>query len=100
MADSTGTQATYTRNRGLEKPQLKQFVLNHLKQFKTTSREKLDNLLLPLLPAGLTEEQKRNKVKNLLTEMRARDRAIICDGHGPRSLWRLTTEGSSNSASD
>jgi len=65
-ATTTESQAAYTRNRGLDKTHLKQFVLTHLDQFKTTTREKLDNLLMPLLPAGLTDEQKRNKVKKLV----------------------------------
>jgi ATP-dependent DNA helicase RecG len=92
VAAATETQATYTRNRGLEKDQLKQFVLNHLAQFKTATREKLDSLLTPMLPAGLTDEQKRNKVKNLLNEMGTQDRLIVCDGKGPGALWRLQGE--------
>jgi len=34
-----------------------------LRQFQPTSREDLDNLLTPMLPAGLTDQQKRDKVK-------------------------------------
>ena len=88
IAATTGTQAAYTRNRGLQKEALKQFVLEHLGKFGTASREKLDTLLMDMLPAGLGEQQKRNKVKNLLTEMRALDRSIICEGRGPAATWR------------
>jgi ATP-dependent DNA helicase RecG len=98
IADTTETQAAYTRNRGVDKPHLKQFVLSHLRQFKTTTREKLDALLTPMLPVGLTEEQKRNKVKNLLTEMRTKDHSIICEGKGPRATWRLEQNGLSDKA--
>jgi ATP-dependent DNA helicase RecG len=89
VAATTGTQAAYTRNIGLQKAKQKQFVLDHLAQFKTASREKLDELLTDMLPAGLTPAQKRNKITNLLTDMRARDRSIICEGKGPAARWRL-----------
>jgi len=38
-----------------------------------------------MLSAGLTEKKKRNKVKNLLMEMRARDKTIKRIGKGPQS---------------
>lgn len=88
VAATTDSQAAYTRNRGLDKAHLKQFVLTHLEQFKTTTREKLDILLMPMLPAGLTYEQKRNRVKNLLNEMRTKDQMIICVGRGPGATWQ------------
>lgn len=89
VAESTNGQVAYTRNKGLEKERLKQFVLSHLRQFEPTSREQLDNLLIPMLPAGLTDQQKRDKVKNLLTEMRARDGSVYSEGRGPAAVWRL-----------
>lgn len=88
-AESTNEQVAYTRNRGLEKERLKQFVLSHLRQFQTASRENLDNLLIPMLPAGLTDQQKRDRVKNLLTEMRAKDGSVYSEGRGPAALWHL-----------
>lgn len=89
VAASTNEQVAYTQNKGLKKESLKQFVLTHLQQFGSANRENLDNLLTPMLPAGLTEKQKRDKVKNLLTEMRSRDETVICEGRGPAALWRL-----------
>lgn len=89
VAEVTNEQVAYTRNKGLEKERLKQFVLSHLRQFQPTSREKLANLLVPMLPAGLTDQQKRDKVKNLLTEMRAKDQSVTCHGRGPAAAWRL-----------
>ena len=89
VATSTNSQVAYTQNKGLGKESLKQFVLTHLQQFGSGSRENLDNLLKPMLPAGLTAQQKRDKVKNLLTEMRSKDKTVICEGRGPAAVWRL-----------
>ena len=92
IAATLNEQASYTRNRGLEKDRLKAFVLSQLRQFEGSKRENLDNLLLPMLPAGLTEKQKRDKVKNLLTEMRVKDQTVSCIGRGPAAVWKVLGE--------
>jgi len=43
-----------------------------------------------MLPADLTEKKKRNKVKNLLPEMRAIDKMIKSKGKGTEHKWILT----------
>jgi hypothetical protein len=52
-------------------------------------RVKLEELLFEILPAGFTEKKKRNKVKNLLTEMRAKDKTIKSKGKGQDHKWFL-----------
>lgn len=94
IAASTGKQAAYSRSVGLSKDAQKHFILEHLAKFGEASRESLNNLLIPGLPTGLTDEQKRNKVMNLLTDMRAKDRSILCEGKGPAAKWRLASGGS------
>jgi hypothetical protein len=46
-----------------------------------------------MLPAVLSNEKKRHKVKNLLTEMRMKDSTIRCRTVGGVSLWELENEG-------
>lgn len=60
--------------------------MNETEQFGSSRREKLDDLLLPMLPAGLSEQQKHDKVKNLLTEMSLKDHTVICEWRGPGAL--------------
>lgn len=90
IAKAMGTGAAYTRSRGLEKKKLKEFVLQHLRELGPTPRAKLEELLFEMLPADLTNEKKQNKVKNLLSEMRARDKSISSSGKGTDYKWRLT----------
>jgi ATP-dependent DNA helicase RecG len=78
VAAATNTMPTYTRNRGLEKTQLKEFVLQHIREFGPTPRAQFEELLFSMLPAVLGNEKKRNKVKNLLTEMRMKDKSVRC----------------------
>ncbi len=73
-----------------KKEKLKEFVLQHLHDIGPASRMKLEELLFEMLPADLTSEKKRNKVKNLLTEMRAKDKSIKSIGKGTDYKWILT----------
>lgn len=67
-------------------------------QFDGSKRENLDNLLLPMLPAGLTEKQKRDKVKNLLTEIRVKDQTVSHEDQGPAAVWKVVGESSKQTA--
>jgi len=84
---------TYTRNRGLEKAHLKEFVLQHIREFGPTPRAQFEELLFSMLPAVLGNDKKRNKVKNLLTEMRMKDKSIRCRTTNGTSLWELESSG-------
>lgn len=90
IAKAMGAGAAHTRSRGLAKKKLKEFVLQHLRELGPTSRAELEELLFEMLPADLTKVKKQNKVKNLLSEMRATDKSIRSSGKGTDYKWRLT----------
>ncbi len=46
-----------------------------------------------MLPAVLSNEKKRNKVKNLLTEMWMKDKIVSCQTTSGASLWELESKG-------
>jgi uncharacterized protein (DUF2225 family) len=87
---ATGSEAHYIRNRGLEKAKLKEFVVEHIRKFGPSTREQLEVLLFPVLSKGLDETKKRNQVKNLLTEMRSRDRTVVSQQKGNQHFWALS----------
>ncbi len=90
VAAAMDTEVSHTRSKGLEKQKLKEFILQHLREFGPTPRVKLEELLFEMLPADLTEKKKRNRVKNLLTEMRAKDKNVRSEGKGTDFKWTLT----------
>lgn len=92
IAAATGSEAHYIRNRGLEKAKLKEFVIEHIRKIGPSTRDQLEGLLFPMLPRGLDDAQKRNKVTNLLTEMRAKDRVVSCRREGNKYLWALSDQ--------
>lgn len=89
IADATDTKATYIRRKGIDKKDLKMVILSHLKRFQHATRPKIDEILRPMLPSLLSDEQKATKVKNLFAEMKTKDKTIVSEGRGPASTYKL-----------
>jgi ATP-dependent DNA helicase RecG len=95
VADWTQQKANYIHNRGLDDAYYQKLVVEYLEKYRSATRQELDDLLLPKLPAVLDPEQKAHKVKNLLQSLR---RAERIHRTGPRSAatWRLGSEKDKN----
>ena len=70
IAEVVNKKIEYTKNRGLDDNYYKKLILEALKQHKKMSRKEIDNLLSNKLPDILSENQKYNRVRNLLTSLR------------------------------
>jgi ATP-dependent DNA helicase RecG len=88
VAAATGDKAAYIRNRALDKTHYMQLVVAFLRQYRKATREELDQLLLSKLSDALSAQQKRNKIRNLLQEMR-RDGTIRPTGPRKTAEWVL-----------
>jgi ATP-dependent DNA helicase RecG len=91
VAQVLGDQTQYTLNKGLDASYYRELVLQHLRNFKACTREDLESVLQARLPELLSDEQKRNRVKNLLADLRKRH-LIAPDRKGPGAQWRLVPE--------
>lgn len=104
VADASNQRGQYTRHAGLQKPALKQLVLSLIDRFGKATREEIDQTLLEAMPAGLTALQKANRVKNLLSEMSDKDKAIVANRRGVGAVWTrclpLSKSGADASDSD
>jgi ATP-dependent DNA helicase RecG len=89
IAEATHGKADYIRYRAFDKDHYKKMVLSLLKKFGPTSRKEIDKLLLGKLPDILTQEQKYNKIRNLLQEMKKDSSIHLVGGPGPKSKWTL-----------
>ncbi len=67
---------------------MKQMVLDYLDRFKSVSKAKLEELLTPTMASDLSEKQKQDRVKNLLSEMSSKDHSIKSEGRGPGAVWK------------
>jgi len=62
-------------------------VLGLIDRFGKATREDIEQALLEAMPAGLTAQQKANRVKNLLSEMSNKDKAIVANRRGVGAVW-------------
>ncbi len=87
IASAMGEQVAYTKNRCLDKEAYKMLILKHLDKFGSATREDINQLLLDKLPEVLSNEQKEHRIKNILSEMRSRDKTIINQGSKRKPAW-------------
>lgn len=93
VAEATEDKANYIKNRSLDKPHYKALVLSFLEKFGGSKREDLDAFLRSKISDVLSPDQKTNRIRNLLQEMR-REGVVSCDGLGPAALWKLAKPAS------
>lgn len=89
IARVTGTKASYIRTRGQDDAFYCKQISDYLEKFSSASRSDIDELLMSQLSDALTDEQKRNKISNLLTKLR-RSGEIHNAGSRTRPRWELS----------
>ena len=70
VAKATSSKADYIRTRGQDDAFYKQQVMDYLEKFGAASREEIEKLIQDKLSEALDEDQKENKISNLITSMR------------------------------
>ena len=63
--------------------------LNSLRDHRSLSKPEVVELLWNVLPDLLTNEQKQNKINNMLSKLRIKGK-IYCKARGNISIWYLT----------
>jgi ATP-dependent DNA helicase RecG len=88
VAQKTGQKATYSKNRGFEKQYYLDMICKAVGEHVTMTRKDIDELLWNKLPDWMDDKQKRNKVGNLIGELR-RQHKIINTGSDALPVWVL-----------
>lgn len=88
VAEATGNEPDYILTRRQDDAHYRQLILDYLKQFREASREKLRAMLANKWPEVFSEEQKENKLHNLLAAMK-REGKIVRIGGRSNARWRL-----------
>jgi ATP-dependent DNA helicase RecG len=88
VAAVTASKVDYIRTRAQDDTHYAKLITDYLSKFKSASRKDIDTLIKDKLSDALTDEQRSNKVSNLLTKMR---RNGVIDNTGTRShpIWTL-----------
>ncbi|MBI2419092.1 MAG: putative DNA binding domain-containing protein [Ignavibacteriales bacterium] len=88
-ATATGDQVEYIHKKGLDDNFYKELILQYLITNGQASRKEIDSLLLSKLPGILSDEQKQNKVRNLLMQLSTRSEKIKNIGTRKSPLWQI-----------
>lgn len=88
VANAAQTKAAYIKTRAFDDGYYRELVLEFLRKFGHASRADIDDLLTGKLSDALDEEQKVNKISNLITNMRRRGQI---QNNGPKKApsWVL-----------
>ena len=89
VAAATDTKAEYIRARALDDSHYERLILDFLDKFGSATRRDIDALLLGKLNDALDDQQKSNKVSNLLARMK-RDGLIARVGPRSSGQWQRT----------
>jgi len=92
VAEATGDKAAYIKTRRQDDDFYAKLVTDYLKQYHTASREDIDALLLNKLSDGLTDQQKKNKVHNLLGKWKKQGLVENRGGRGGGAIYALIND--------
>lgn len=88
VAKATSDKADYIRTRAQDDEFYAKLLTDYLQKFGQANRDEIDTLLMEKLSDGLSAEQKRNKIGNLLTKLRRHGRIHNAGSRG-KPLWQL-----------
>ncbi|MDZ7802101.1 MAG: ATP-binding protein [Trueperaceae bacterium] len=88
VAKASATKVDYIRTRAQDDAHYQKLVTDYLRKFGTASRKDIDALLWDKLSDALSDDQKANKIGNLLTKWR-RNGVIFNAGSRPSPEWKL-----------
>lgn len=88
FAQQTGQKASYSKNKAFDKQYYLDLICKSIGEHDSLSRRDIDELLWNKLPEWMDEKQRKNKVANLIAELR-RTGKIINEGSDTQSLWVL-----------
>ena len=86
--EETGQKAAYSKNKAFDKKYYLDLIEKAITEHSSLKRGEIEELLWKKLPDWMSDEQRKNKVTNLLSELRINNK-IQNDGTMKESLWVL-----------
>lgn len=88
VAENTGQKAAYSKNRAFDKSYYLDLIEKAIREHNSLKRSDIDELLWKKLPDWMDDKQKKNKIGNLLSELRMKGK-IENTGSYSRPKWSL-----------
>ena len=88
VASKTGQKAAYSKNKAFDKSYYLDLIEKAIREHKSLERNEIDELLWNKLPDWMDEKQRKNKIGNLLSELRIKEK-IENTGSYSKPKWSL-----------
>jgi ATP-dependent DNA helicase RecG len=82
----TNKKAQYSKNKALDKQYYLDFILKAISDHGSLNRKEIDELLWNKLPDWMNDEQRRNRITHLISELRNQEK-IVNKGTYKNSKW-------------
>lgn len=89
IASITDDKSSYIKNKAFDKDYYKKLIIEYLTKYKSASRQDINKLLIDKISDVLSEEQKLNKIRNILSELSSKDNKIVNTGSKTKPVWSL-----------
>ncbi|MFA4907291.1 MAG: RNA-binding domain-containing protein [archaeon] len=76
LAAITGQAVDYMRFKGVDNKFIRQSIIEHLEKFGRTKRSIFEKMLLNKLSDNLSEDQKKDKIRNILQDLKRKGKII------------------------
>lgn len=88
IASLTNQRVQYIKNLGFDNDHYKKMIVAFVEKYKSASRKDIDDLLMDKLSDVLDDNQKKNKIRNIISAMK-REGKIINRGSRKNPKWVL-----------
>ena len=86
IAKITNKEKEYIDNKGLDNTYYKDYILTYIEKFGSATREEINNLIYPKLPVNMSEKNKNNRVRYILSLLR-KENKIKNNGSDAKPCW-------------
>ncbi len=90
IAKITNKEKDYIDNKGLDNTYYKDYILTYIEKFGKATREEINNLIYPKLPKNMSEKNKNNRVRYILSTLR-KENKIQNNGTDSKPCWIIKT---------
>lgn len=88
IAQLMNEKVNYMEQKGLSNKYYMDYIKEYLSRFDQATRQEINSLIYPKLPSDLSEDQKDQRIKYLLTTLRKLN-IIVNIGSDTKSIWVL-----------
>jgi ATP-dependent DNA helicase RecG len=92
IASETDQKSEYIQLRGIDDEYSKKIILDYIKKFWKATRKDLERTLIVKLPDILSEQQKKDKIKNLLQSLKKSGKIIVDEKSKDRARILTSSE--------